>query len=67
MHMKKLFAIVLLLPVLIASAQKKNDPTTFAKSITPDDMKKHLYIVASKEMEGRETATLGQKKSCGLY
>src|SRR4051812_8786210 len=63
MHMKKLFAIVLLLPVLIASAQKKNDPTTFAKSITPDDMKKHLYIVASKEMEGRETATAGQKKA----
>src|SRR5436190_2780480 len=63
MHMKKLFAIVLLLPVLIASAQKKNDPTTFAKSSTPDDMKKHLYIVASKEMEGRETATPGQRKA----
>jgi len=61
--MKKLFLILLLLPAIIGSAQKKNDPANFAKTITPDDLKKHLYIVASKEMEGRETATPGQKKA----
>ncbi len=61
--MRKLLLIVLLAPACIAYAQKKNDPTTFAKTITPDDLKKHLYIVASKEMEGRETATEGQRKA----
>ena len=68
--MKKLFAIVLLLPVMVATAQpvpqkreKKTDPSAFAKTITPGDLKKHLYIVASKEMEGRETAMPGQKKA----
>jgi Peptidase family M28 len=61
--MRKIFIIILLLPALIVTAQKKTDPSTFAKTITPDDLKKHLYIVASKEMEGRETATPGQKKA----
>ncbi len=61
--MKKLLSIVLLLPFVVATAQKKTDPSTFAKTITPDDLKRHLYIVASKEMEGRETATPGQKKA----
>ena len=61
--MKKLLVIVLLLPVLGVIAQKKTDPATFAKTITTEDLKKHLYIVASREMEGRETATPGQKKA----
>src|SRR5262245_40462998 len=66
--MKKLIVVILLLPAMAAVAQKKvtqkqNDPTPFAKTITPDDLKKHLYIVASKEMEGRETAMPGQKKA----
>lgn len=70
--MKKLFTIVLLLPALFITAQpgkqkkqsKNTDPAiNFANTITPDDLKKHLYIVASKEMEGRETATPGQKKA----
>ncbi len=61
--MKKLFSLLLLLPAIVSTAQKKNDPASFAKTITPDDLKKHLYIVASKEMEGRETAMPGQKKA----
>lgn len=61
--MKKLFIIVLLLPAILVAGQKKNNPSAFAKTITADDLKKHLYIVASKEMEGRETATPGQKKA----
>jgi hypothetical protein len=61
--MKKLFIIVLLLPAIIVSAQKKADPANFAKNITPDGLKKHLSIVASADMEGRETATPGQKKA----
>jgi hypothetical protein len=46
-----------------ASAQKIADPKPFATTITPDDLKKHLYIVAGKEMQGRETATEGQRKA----
>lgn len=60
--MKKISFVLLLLISFIANAQKKN-ATTFANTITPDDLKKRLYIVASKEMEGRETATPGQKKA----
>jgi hypothetical protein len=35
----------------------------FAKTITAADLKKHLTIVAGPEMEGRETATEGQRKA----
>lgn len=35
----------------------------FAQTITPEDLKKHLTIVASAEMEGRETATPGEYKA----
>lgn len=58
----------LLLPVflglcLMASAQKKTNPGPFAKSITADDMKKHLYTLASAEMEGRDTPSPGLEKA----
>jgi hypothetical protein len=58
--MKQIFSLVLLASALTAFTQK---PETFAKTITPDDLKRHLYIIAGKEMEGRETATPGQKKA----
>src|SRR5436853_7705569 len=61
--MKKIFLLLLFIPSIYAIAQKKVNPSTFAKTITADDLKRHLYIVASKEMEGRETATPGQKKA----
>lgn len=60
--MKTASFIFLLLISFFANAQKKN-ATTYAGTITADDLKKRLYIVASKEMEGRETATPGQKKA----
>ncbi len=46
-----------------AQSQKIPDPKAFANTITADDLKKHLYIVAGKEMEGRETATEGERKA----
>lgn len=58
--------ILFLLSLLIVSegwSQKKGDPKSFANSITSDDLKRHLYIIAGKEMEGRETATDGQRKA----
>jgi hypothetical protein len=46
-----------------AHAQKMPDPRPFAKTITAEDLKKHLFIVASADFEGRETATEGQRKA----
>ena len=44
-------------------SQKKSNPITYAKTITQDELKEHLYTYASDEFEGRETGTPGQKKA----
>ena len=46
-----------------AAAPKIADPKPFANTITEADLKKHLYTIASKDFEGRETATEGQRKA----
>src|ERR1700749_894168 len=46
-----------------AQAQKIPNPEPFAKMVTAADLKKHLYIVASADFEGRETAMPGQRKA----
>ncbi|MBK5270595.1 MAG: peptidase M28, partial [Bacteroidia bacterium] len=61
--MKKLILILMLMPALVTEGQKKNVSVDFAKTITATDLKKKLNIIASKEMEGRETATEGQRKA----
>lgn len=38
----------------------------YKKTISEEDLKTHLTIIASDEMEGRETGSAGQKKA-GLY
>jgi hypothetical protein len=58
--------IVLLSTMLItvaAYAQKIPDPRPFANSITAEGLKNHLFTIASKNFEGRETATPGQRKA----
>jgi len=35
----------------------------FSETITPEDLKTHLYIIASDEFEGRNTSKPGQKKA----
>lgn len=47
-------------------ASKNVDPTPYMKTITAEDLKKHLYIIAADSMEGRETGSVGQKKA-GRY
>ncbi len=60
----KLFALAFLLLSFIASAQKKDKiAVKAAASITVADMKKHLYTIASKEMEGRDTPSPGLEKA----
>jgi hypothetical protein len=47
-------------------ASKNTDPTEYMRTITAEDLKKHLYIIAADSMEGRETGSAGQKKA-GKY
>lgn len=68
--MKKLTFIACLVAAgTVACAQVTKQPakpvaaTLFAKGITAADLKKHLYIVAGDEMEGRETGKPGQYKA----
>ncbi len=61
--MKKLFLPVLLLVTVVSAAQKKSSPSAFAASITADDLKRHLYIIAGAEMEGRDTPSPGLEKA----
>lgn len=67
--MKKI-AILLSAIVLIsckntksAVAADNSDPVKYMNTITAGELKTHLYIVASDEMEGRETGSAGQKKA----
>ncbi|GAB4093112.1 hypothetical protein GCM10028786_20390 [Flaviaesturariibacter terrae] len=52
-----------MLASLAGAAQKKGNPQVFAATINEADMRKHLFTLASAEMEGRETATPGQKRA----
>ncbi|WP_396171993.1 M28 family metallopeptidase [Flavobacterium sp.] len=65
--MKNLLFLLLLASTLSCTSQKNSvadvPPTNYLKTITSTDLKTHLSIVASDEMEGRETGSLGQKKA----
>ncbi|MCZ2223589.1 MAG: M28 family peptidase [Chitinophagales bacterium] len=61
--MKKIFFVLSCFISVFVIAQKNNDATKYASVITQQDLKKQLTIIASAEMEGRETATEGQKKA----
>jgi hypothetical protein len=60
--MRKFIALILLMSSLIISAQKKRVLLRLPKRLLPM-IKKTLFIIAGKEMEGRETATEGQRKA----
>jgi hypothetical protein len=57
-----LFAISLLCIQLVSFAQADN-ACKFASTITINDLKKHLTIIAGNEMEGRELGTEGQRRA----
>ena len=61
--MKKLLFLCLPLIGSMAFAQSKEDLTKFGALITQQGLKEKLSVIASAEMEGRETATPGQKKA----
>jgi hypothetical protein len=60
--MKKLIWILSLLISTFSFAQKTEDLTKYSKVITADALKAKLSVIASAEMEGRETASPGQKR-----
>jgi hypothetical protein len=71
--MQKWITLALLLWTGAATAQtaadgvpKKWNPAPFAKGITPEDLKANLNIVASADMQGRETASEGQRKAAAF-
>jgi hypothetical protein len=61
--MKKMLWILLLLTSNMSFAQTSNALTKYGKVITAEGLKQKLSIIASAEMEGRETGTPGQKKA----
>ncbi len=61
--MKKLIGLLFMGSVLFCAGQKKTDPLIFGNSISAENLSKDLYIVAGKSFEGRETATVGQRKA----
>ncbi|QRR03205.1 M28 family peptidase [Dyadobacter sandarakinus] len=44
-------------------AQAQDDAAKYAATIDPADLKKHLTIIASDSLEGRDTGSPGQKKA----
>jgi hypothetical protein len=74
--MKKIISFGLLSLLFLACSGSQNTTSTkanlpldvqsYVNSITSAELKTHLTVVASDEMEGRETGSLGQKKA-GMY
>lgn len=64
MKAHRIWTLVLLgLPLAVPAQKKDKGAIKAASSITADDMKKHLYTIASKEMEGRDTPSPGLEKA----
>ncbi|HVX50107.1 MAG TPA: M28 family peptidase, partial [Chitinophagaceae bacterium] len=60
---KFVLPLALLLLTVGAAAQSNSVASKFASNITAKDLKAKLTVIASAEMEGRETATPGQKRA----
>ena len=62
--MKNYFLVIISLFLISGNVFSQSDiPLKYAETITQADLKKQLTIVASAEMEGRETGTEGQRKA----
>jgi len=65
--MKKILSLLMISTAFSCTSQMATiaptNPTKYISSITSKDLKKHLTVVASDEMEGRETGSVGQKKA----
>ncbi len=61
--MKKVILFILIVFQSLISYSQLENAKRFAKTITQNDLEKHLYTYASDEFEGRNTGSEGQKKA----
>jgi hypothetical protein len=61
--MRKLLILAMCFSTTIVLAQNDDAAAKYAGNITPSALKEKLSVLASADMEGRETATPGQKKA----
>jgi Zn-dependent M28 family amino/carboxypeptidase len=61
--MLKKICCLLLTGITLTALAQPAAPDQYAASITKEDLKKQLTIIAGPEMEGRETGTEGQRKA----
>ncbi len=66
-HMKKLLFICLTFITAVAGAQKKSPATTYANTITPDDMKMRLKYCCFQRNGRKGNSYAWPKKSSSLY
>jgi hypothetical protein len=55
--------LVLFSPFMLFAQKKDKHAEKISKTISAADLKTHLYIIASKEMEGRDTPSPGLEKA----
>jgi len=60
--MKKIISALFVITSIYTSAQNKA-AEKFASTITPESLKAKLTVIAGADMEGRETATAGQRRA----
>ncbi|MFL5730170.1 MAG: M28 family peptidase, partial [Cytophagaceae bacterium] len=58
---KSIISCCLIFSSLLSLAQKDGIAEQYGQTITPRDLSRHLHILASDSMEGRETGYKGQK------
>lgn len=63
MFKKIVLGIFMTLPLVSFAQKKDKQAVKAATTITAGDMQKHLYIIAGKEMEGRNTPSPGLEKA----
>jgi hypothetical protein len=61
MRMKKLLSLVVCFMVTLGLSAQDKKAMEYAATITADDLREHLTILASDALEGRETGKRGQK------
>jgi len=64
--MRKFFLAIALFAASATNAQSTKKLVKIARTISPEDLKEKLTVIAGAEMEGRETATPGQKKAASF-
>ena len=63
MHIKSFFSFSLFILIGSSAFCQQADATKYAQFINTAALKKHLTILASDSLEGRETGTIGQRKA----